>query len=95
MIVPKDARALLHYRRCARPRHLRVLRRERAGDADRSDDCAVEDDGEAALERRDVLDGKQAQPGAAGGMTSSSALFGRLNRSAVLALPSETPIEAS
>ena len=31
MIVPKDARALLHYRRCARPRHLRVLRRERAG----------------------------------------------------------------
>ena len=29
--------------------------------------CAVEDDGEAALERRDVLDGKQAQPGAAGG----------------------------
>ena len=67
MIVPKDARALLHYRRCARPRHLRVLQRERAGDADRADDCAVEDDGEAALERRDVLDGKQAQPGAAGG----------------------------
>jgi hypothetical protein len=31
MIVPKDARALLHCRRCARPRHLRVLRRERAG----------------------------------------------------------------
>ena len=30
MIVPKDARALLHYRRCARPRHLRILRRERA-----------------------------------------------------------------
>jgi hypothetical protein len=35
MIVPKDARALLHYRRCVRPRHLRVLRGERAGDADR------------------------------------------------------------
>jgi hypothetical protein len=32
MIVPKDARALLHYRRCARPRHLRVLRGERGGD---------------------------------------------------------------
>jgi hypothetical protein len=34
MIVPKDARALLHYRRRARPRHLRVLRGERTGDAD-------------------------------------------------------------
>jgi len=94
MIVPKDARALLHYPRCARPRHLRVLRRERAGDADRSDDCAVEDDGEAALGVMSLTASRRS-PAPPAAITSSSALLGRLNRSAVLALPSETPIEAS
>ena len=89
------ARSLLHHRRGADARHLRVLRGEGAGDADRADDLAVEHDRQAAFERGDVLDSEKAKPGAAGGDGVSSALLGRLKRSAVLALPSEAPIEAS
>src|SRR5579885_2454476 len=62
---------------------LAVLRRERAGDADGADDGAVDHDRQAAFERGDVF--QRQEPPAA--MASSSALLGRLNCSAVRALP--------
>jgi len=50
---------------------LRVLRRQHARDANGADDLALENNGEAAFQRHDVLQGQKAQARCAMSMAES------------------------